>query len=175
MRVFGTALQFPTPESMAHATRILRDHGFTRLEAYTPFPVEELEDLLHPKKSPLPLIALIAGVLGALGAFYMQYYYSVQQYPHNVGGRPFFSWQAFVPVIFELTILASGFAVFIAFFAIARLPEPHHPLFAVSNFARVSDDRFFICLHASDPLFNESRTRSFLESLGAEEVFDVPT
>jgi hypothetical protein len=122
----------------------------------------------------MPLVVLIGGGVGCLGGLALQYYATVMAYPLNVGGRPLFSWPAFVPVIFEMTVLGAVLFAVLGMLAMNGLPRPHHPLFAIPSFDRATQDRFFLCILGVDPMFDERATREFLEQLGPVEVTDVP-
>jgi hypothetical protein len=172
--IYGIVAEFESPTALVEATQAAHDEGYRRMDAYTPFPVEELAEIIGFTKSRVPLVVLIGGIIGCVGGFYMQYYSCVISYPLNVGGRPFDSWPAFIPITFELTILcASLFAVF-GMLGLNGLPMPYHPLFNVPEFARASQDRFFLCIEASDPKFDPQRTAEFMSSLNATAVKAVP-
>ena len=177
MKLHGIALRFATAQQLTEATRALVAAGYRDMEAYSPFPVEEVEEILK-RKSRLPLIALIAAVLGGIGGLYLQTYIAMTLYPMNVGGRPLFSWPAFVPITFEMTILSAGVSIFLGFFFLTRLPEPRHPIFSIPSSERITDDQFVLCLEASDPLFAKPGAREFLNQVAraqnALEVSDVP-
>ena len=131
------------------------------MDAYSPFPIEELHEALGCQHTRLPLIVLIGGIVGCLGGYSLQYWASAIAYPLNVGGKPFHSWPAFIPVTFECTILARG-AVGRARHARAeRAAAPYHPVFNVPRFALASRNRFFLCIEASDPKFDLEGTRAF--------------
>ena len=172
--LYGVMAEFETPTELLTATRRAHAEGYRRMDAYTPFPIEELTDALGFHHTRLPLIVLIGGVIGCLGGFALQYWVSTAAYPLNVGGRPFNSWPMFIPVTFELTILVAALSAVLGMLALNGLPEPYHPVFNVPRFALASRNRFFLCIMARDRKFDRSETRQFLESLeGAREVSDV--
>jgi hypothetical protein len=171
--IYGLLAEFDNAESLLEATRQAHGKGFRRMDAYSPFPVEELPEALGFRKTRLPMVVLIGGILGGLTGWGMQYYSAVISYPLNVGGRPFNSWPMFVPVIFELTILGAALAAVLGMLILNGLPMPYHPLFNVSRFALATRDRFFLCLEATDPLFDRQATRQFLVELKAREVTEV--
>jgi len=165
--------EFDNPTSLVEATNSAFREGYRRMDAYTPFPVDGLAEALGFNRTRVPSIVLLGGLVGCFGGFFLQYYISVIYWPINVGGRPFNSWPAFIPVTFELTVLCAALAAFFGMLALNGLPKPHHPVFNVPRFELASRDRFFLCIEAADPKFNPVETRRFLESLEAREVSDV--
>ncbi len=172
--VYGLMAEFDSPEALLAAARRAFAEGYRRMDAYTPLPVEGLAEALGLHDTKVPLIVLVGGILGCLGGFSLQYWTMAVDYPLNVGGRPFNSWPAFIPVTFELTILmAALFAVF-GLLALCGLPMPYHPVFNVPRFELASRNRFFLCIQARDPRFDREATRQFLENLDPRGVHDVP-
>jgi hypothetical protein len=165
--------EFAEPNSLVAATRKAREEGYRKMDAYTPFPIEELNEAIGHHHTRLPLIVLIGGIVGGLSGYLLQYWTSVIDYPLNVGGRPLHSWPAFIVPTFEMTILGAALAAVFGMLALNRLPMPHHPVFNAPRFALASRDRFFLCIEAVDPKFDLEGTRNFLQSLGAREVSDV--
>jgi hypothetical protein len=155
------------------AARRVRDEGYSRFEAYTPFAVEELSETIPVRHQVLPLLVLTGGVAGGLGAFSMMYYASVISYPLNIGGRPLNSWPSFIPITFELAVLGAAFAAVFGVLALSHLPMPYHPLFNAKEFARASQDRFFLCIEANDRKFELEATTKLLISLDALGVSHV--
>ncbi len=171
---FGLLAEFVEPDELVKATARIYDAGYRDFEAYTPMPVEGLPEAVGFPRSRMPLTVLIGGVVGCLAGFGMQYYFTVIDYPLNIGGRPLNSWPSFVPVVFELTVLFAALSAVLGMLAMNGLPRPHHPLFGVPQFDRATQDRFFVCIRRTDPMFHEQTTREFLQRLGAKEVIDVP-
>jgi hypothetical protein len=171
---YGLLAQFKTPEELLKATDQTRLHGFTCFDAYTPFPIEGLDDAVGFPRNRVGLAALVGAILGGGTGFGMQWYANVVDYPLNVAGKPYFSWPAFIPVTFELTVLFSALFGAIGMLAMNRLPKLYHPLFAVEEFSRASKDRFFICIQSADPQFDGEGTRHFLSSLDPEAIKEVP-
>ena len=137
------------------------------------YPIEELSEALELHKSHLPKLVLAGGIAGLVGGMGLEYWASVIEYPMNIGGRPFFSWPAFIIPAYETTILfAAGAAVF-GMLALNGLPEPYHPVFNVPGFALASRDKFFICIEAADPKFDRVETARYLKGLGASVVSEV--
>jgi hypothetical protein len=171
---FGLLVEFVEPEELVSAAERVYQEGYREFEAYSPMPVEGLAEAVGFPRSRMPLAVLVGGVTGGLIGFGMQYWISVVDYPLNIGGRPLNSWPSFVPVIFEMTVLIAALFAVLGMLAMNGLPRPHHPLFGIPEFDRATQDRFFLCILRRDPLFDERRTREFLERLGAKEVTDVP-
>ena len=170
---YGLMAEFDDAKALVVATEIAHAEGYRRMDAYSPFPIEELNDALGAHPSGLPLIVLIGGLTGCIGGFLLQYWAAVIAYPVNVGGRPFNSWPAFIPVTFECTILAASLAAVFGMLALNSLPMPYHPVFNVPRFALASRDRFFLCIEARDRKFDLVETRAFLETLKPREVSAV--
>jgi len=171
--LYGFLAEFNDPESLKACIRRARQEGFQRIDAYTPYPVEGVNEELGLHHSAVPLIVLIGGLLGGIGGAFMQWYSSVIDYPLNVGGRPHNSWPSFVVITFELTILCAGLFGALAMLAVNDLPKPHHPLFNEPHFDRVTQDRFFFCIEATDPKFDTDQTWSFLENQQPEGLYAV--
>src|SRR5260370_21693358 len=129
------------------------------MEAYTPFPVEEVVEALHQPPSKLPLLVFIGGLTGCVGGFFMQWYAAVVSYPVVVSGKPLFSWPMFIPITFELTILCAALTAVLGMLALNGLPMPYHPLFHLPRFALASRDRFFLFVQSRDPLVDAERTK----------------
>ena len=169
----GVAAQFGTVDDVMRAAERVRAAGYTRADAYTPFPIEGLDEALGMKQTRLGWIVLAVGVLGGLGGFFMQWWANVEYYPLVIGGKPFNSWPNWIVIMYELTILTSAFTA--GLFMIFRngLPRAYHPMFNAPGFEKASRDKFFICIESSDPRFDLRRTTAFLESLGPERVVEV--
>ena len=170
---YGVMAEFEDPTSLVNAARTAYEMGFRKLDAYTPFPIEELNDVLHLHKNKLPLIVLCGGVMGALTGYLLQYFVTVIYFPINVAGRPLHSWPSYIVITFELTILFGALATALGLLGLCGLPMPYHPVFNVPRFSAASRDRFFLCIEATDPMFNLQTTSRFLESMEAKEVSEV--
>lgn len=168
--IHGLMAEFDTPEALMDAANRVREAGYTRTDAYAPFPVHGLAHALGEPRTKLPYLVLAAGAIGGLTGYGMQYYATVIHWPINVGGRPLHSWPAYIPVTFEMTVLFASLTAFLCIILLNGLPKPYHPVFNVPAFDRASTDRFFICVEAADPKFDREQTRHFLESLEPRSV-----
>jgi hypothetical protein len=171
--LYGLLAEFDNPDDLLEAGRRAREAGYTRLDAFTPFPVEGLADAIGFHRTRVPLIVLIGGLIGCAGGFFLQYYPNVIGYPLNIGGRPYYSWPSFIPIMFELTILCAALSCVFGMLALNGLPTPYHPVFNVPQFALATRNRFFLCIKARDPKFDRQKTREFLAGLKARGVFDI--
>lgn len=172
-RLYGLMAEFDEPTTIVVAARRAHEEGYRQMDAYSPFPIEELTEAIGFTHTKLPLIVLIGGIVGCLGGFTLCYWVSTIAYPLNIGGRPLNSWPAFIPVTFECTILLAALAAVFGMLALNGLPHPYHPVFNVPGFEEVTSNRFFLCIEARDPRFHEDATREFLQQLGARRVSDV--
>jgi ActD protein len=171
--IYGLLAEFQTHQELVHAARKAHSAGFRHMDGFAPFPVEGLAEALG-KKTRLPMLVLAGGILGGLGAYFMEWYANVVSYPVNVGGRPLNSWPAFVPITFELTVLAASLTAFFFSLGLSGLPQPYHPVFNVPEFERASQDRFFLCIEADDGMYHPEQTRTFLEQLNPLMIAEVP-
>jgi hypothetical protein len=169
-RSYGLLAEFKTTAELYHACEKVRDAGYTRWDAHTPFPVHGLDKAMGLRPSPLPFIVFIGAMIGAGGGFYMQKWVSEDAYKLVISGKPFFSWPAFIPVTFELGVLFGALSALLGMLALNQLPRLHHPLFASKRFERASDDRFFVSIESADPKYDAEATKTFLEGLHATAV-----
>jgi hypothetical protein len=173
LSLYGLMAEFDTPEALLEAAQRAYDAGYRRMDAYSPFPVDGLAEAVGFRHTRLPLIVLIGGILGGIGGFWLQYWISVIDYPLNVGGKPYNSWPAFIPVTFETTVLAAALTAVLAMLALNGLPMPYHPVFNVERFALASRDRFFLCIESADRKFEREATGRFLEGLAPRSLSEV--
>lgn len=167
---YGILAEFATPAELYHACERVRDAGFTRWDAHTPFPVHGLHRAMGLRRSPVPWIVLVTGLAGAGVGFLLQWWVHVEAYPLVISGKPLNAWPAFIPITFELAILFASLGAVLGMLGLNRLPMHHHPLFASRVFERVTDDAFFISIESWDPQFDPATTRTLMESLGARSV-----
>lgn len=171
--IYGLMAEFASPERVLAAARVTRDAGYQKLDAFSPIPVEGLAEAVGFDWTSLPIIVFIGGFLGGLTGFGMCWYANVISFPLDIGGKPYNSWPAWIPITFELTILGAALACVFGMLAMNGLPQPYHPVFNVSEFSRASTDRFFLCIKSRDGKFDLKRTRAFLEGLNPDGVFEV--
>jgi hypothetical protein len=171
--LYGIMAEFDNPSDLVAAARRTFEAGYRRINGYSPYPIEELSEAIGFTKTSLPLIVFIGGLIGGLGGFFMQYWMEVIDYPLNVGGKPFNSWPAFIPITFECTVLVAAFSAVLGMLVLNKLPQPYHPVFNAPNFALATRDKFFLVIEANDPKFKHAEATEFMKTLGAMEVNDV--
>ena len=173
--IYGAMAEFETPEDLIEACEHAYAQGYRRMDAYAPMPVEGLAEAVGFKRNNVAKAVLIGGICGVSGGFYLLYWITGVAYPLNVGGRPLFSWPAYVPITFECMILLSALTALVSMLAMNGLPKPYHPVFNVPEFtAKASRDGFFLCIESSDPKFAADETLQFLREIGGREVTLVP-
>jgi len=172
-KLYGVMAEFDNPTDLVAAARRTYEAGYRRINGYSPFPIEELSEAIGFRHTILPVIVLIGGILGGLGGFFMQYWMEVIDYPLNVGGKPFNSWPAFIPITFESTVLLAAFSAVFGMLALNKLPQPYHPVFNAPNFALATRDSFFLVIEASDRKFEHDAVMSFMRDLNPKDVLDV--
>lgn len=172
-KIYGLLAEFDTPTELVRAAQQVRDAGYKKTDAFSPFPLHEIDEALGIKRSILPFMVLGGGIVGLLTGLGLQYFVHVVDYPLIVGGRPFFSLPSFIPVSYELTILLAAFTAVFGMIALNGLPQPYHPVFNVPRFALATREKFFLLIERKDPQFDYEQTKSFMQGLNAQEVFDV--
>lgn len=171
--IYGVMAEFDDPEALVQAAQRTYVEGYRKLDAFSPFPVHGLAHAIGVRRTGVPLIVLIGGLVGASGGFLLQYWTAAVAYPINIGGRPYNSWPAFVPVTFEMLVLIAALSAVFGMLALNGLPMPYHPVFNVPSFQLATRDRFFLLVMATDPKFDRVETRRFLQTLGARDVAEV--
>lgn len=173
-KLFGALAEFESATTLFSACEQVRDAKYSRWDSHTPFPVHNLDKAMGLPASKLPWLVLGGGLTGAAGGMGLQWWTSAVDYPVVISGKELFSWQAFVPVMFELMVLCAVLGAVLGLFHMCRLPQLYSPLFQSEAFERATDDKFFISIEAVDPLFDEADTVKFLESIGAVNVELIP-
>jgi hypothetical protein len=173
VHAYGLIAEFKTPDALIEATKNAREAGYRRIDAFTPFPIEGLAEILELRDRRVLWLGFAGAWFGFLVALGMQIF-SNYDYPLDVGGRPLYPLSAFMVIAFELTILFSAFFTAFGMLYLNGLPRLHHPLFSAPRFQLASRDRFFLCIKADDPRFSEGKTATFLRKTGAMAVELVP-
>jgi len=172
-RLYGLMAEFETPGELVLAARKTRLAGFRKFDAYTPYPIHELDDAMDLHDNRVAKYTLIGGLLGCIGGFSLASWVSAVAWPLNIGGRPLISIPMFIPVTFECTILIGGLTAAISMILMNGLPSPYHPVFNVERFVNASRSKFFLCIECADDQFDRKNTEEFLLSLHPEEVAEV--
>ena len=171
---YGLLAEFETPGDLVRAALQARADGWRRMDCYTPYPVEEAAEAIGFHTNRVPLVTLIGGLMGLTAMFSLETWVSVIAYPLNIGGRPPYSWPAFIVPAYEWTILWAGLSAAFGMFALNHMPTLYHPLFNAPNFRNGAlVDKFFLCLEGLDPKFNIAETRAYLETLDPVSVTEV--
>ncbi|MGA8540684.1 MAG: DUF3341 domain-containing protein [Terriglobales bacterium] len=172
---YGLMAEFDSAQELVDAAHKAHQAGYKKIDAYSPFPIEGLAEAIGFEKNGVALVVLIGGLIGLMSAYALQYWVAVITFPVNVGGRPYHSWPSFIIVTFELTILFGGLSAVIGMLALNGLPMPYHPVFNVPEFAKVTENKFFLVVFSSDPNYDAARTRSFLSGLAPRMIAEVPS
>lgn len=172
-QIYGVLGEFPSPEALREAARQVREAGFVHVEAYTPFPVEDLVEDVGRRDDRVPVVVFILGVLGALAGFGLQTWVTTSNLVLNVGGRPNFSWPAYIPITFECGVLCAAFGALIGMLMLNGLPELYHPLFSSKTFDGVTTDKFVLCIEAHGQDFQAETAKEVLKKCGATAIEEV--
>jgi Alternative complex III, ActD subunit len=169
-KFWGVLAEFPSPDRLIRAAEAVREAGYTRWDAHTPFPVHGLDDAMGIETTRLPWFVLAGGIAGCGGGILMQWWMNAIDYPIIISGKPFFSLPANIPVAFELTILLASLTAFIGMLLTNGLPRLHHPVFASERFRRVTTDAFFLSIEAADARFDAEATEQLLLRAGSTRI-----
>jgi hypothetical protein len=172
---YGLMAEFDSAKELVAAAHKTHAAGYKKIDAYSPFPIEGLAEAIGFHKNRVSLVVLIGGLVGMISAYSLQYWVAVITYPTIVDGKPYHSWPSFIIVTFELTILFAGLSAVIGMLALNGLPMPYHPVFNVAEFAKASDNKFFLVVFSSDPNYDAAGTRSFLSGLAPRMIAEVPS
>jgi hypothetical protein len=171
--LYGLMAEFETAGELVAAARRTREAGFRKFDAYTPFPIHELDEAMDLHDNRVSLFTLIGGLIGCVGGFGLASWVEAVALPLNIGGRPLISAPMYIPITFECTVLIGGLTAAISMIMLNGLPSPYHPVFNVERFVNASRSKFFLCIESDDPKFDRDQTAGFLESLGPEEIAEV--
>lgn len=171
--LYGLMAEFDNPDALVRACKAAYAAGYRRMDAYTPYPLEEAAEAIGFHHTRVPLVVLLGAILGGLTGYLLQYWINVSSYPLNVGGRPMHSGPAFIIVTFELTILFGGISAVVGMLGLNGLPQPYHPVFNNPRFTQASRDRFFLCIEAADPQFDRAQTEVFMQQMEARHITEV--
>ena len=172
-KTYGLIAAFDTTPEIYHACEQVRDAGYSRWDALTPFPVHGPDAAMGIRRSRVPRISICGGIAGFITGMTLIWFTGAVDYPLIVGGKPYFSPLFAFPVAYELTILFTAFATIIGMFVINGLPRHHHPVMTAPQFVRALDDRFFVVIEAADPKFNAAATREFLAKIGGKDIAEL--
>lgn len=172
-QAFGWIAEYADENQLLEAARKVRDSGYTRTDAFTPFPVHGIDEALGIKPTVLPWFTLAAGFTGITVALTMQWWMNAVDYPYIISGKPFASWPAFIPVAFELTVLFSAFTTVFAMLGLNGLPRFSNPVFTNPKFDRSTDDRFFLWVDSRDKYFNADKVKELFGSTSPISVEEV--
>jgi hypothetical protein len=170
---YGLMAEFTSPDALLAAARRVREAGYTKFDAFSPFPIHGLGEAIGFKEKSVAKIVLGGGITGLIAGYGLEYWASVIAYPMNIGGRPYHTWPMFVPPAFETTILFASFAALFGMLALNGLPQPYHPVFNAPRFSLASQESFFLVVEADDPKFDAEGTRHMLTSLQPREIVEV--
>lgn len=172
--VHGVMGEFDSADALLAASKRAFERGYRKMDAYAPFPIEDLDKAIGARPTRLPALVFLGGLAGGLGGYLLQYFTAVIALPVNIGGRPYHSWPSFIPVTFECAILGASLTAVLGMFILNGLPMPYHPVFNAERFQFASRDRFFLCIEAKDPVYDRERTARELSEWKAKDVVEVP-
>jgi hypothetical protein len=171
--IYGVIAEYDTPEQVLSAAKAAHRAGYQKMDAYTPHPVEGLDDALGMQPTRLGFVVLAMGLVGMVTGYFMQWYSMNIFYPLNIGGRPLHDWPTYVVITFELTVLLSAFTAGLFMLARNGLPRPYHPVFNTPGFERATRDGYYLCIESEDPTFDLKRVQSFFQGTTPVSVHEV--
>ena len=169
-KIFGALAEFANPHDLLVAAEKVRDAGYNKFDCHSPFPIHGMDEAMGLKRSPLGWIVGICALCGAGTAVLLQWWTAAVAYPLVIAGKPYFSYQSYVPIGFGLAVLFGAISAFVGMLALNKLPQPWHPVFFSDRFEKMSTDGFFISIESDDAKFNEPETIEFLKDIGGDHV-----
>lgn len=169
-KTYGLLASFDGPADLLHAASRFRDAGYKKFDCHSPFPIHGMDDAMGLKPSELGIIASVGSLCLGGGVLALMWWCSVKAYPLVLSGKELFSYQAFVPITFELCILGAALFTVFGMFHLNRLPTFYHPLFNSKKFETFGDDGFLMSVECADPKFNMAQTKALLESTGGKNI-----
>jgi hypothetical protein len=167
---YGVLADFDSPEDLLRAIRTARAAGFTRMEAYTPFPIHGIDEALGDSRSPLGRIVIVCGLVGLVSAVLLQWWTGAIDYKLVVAGKPLFALEPSVPIMFELSVLLGAFGAVFGMLGLNKLPQYYHPFFNFSRAAGATNDRFLLAIESSDAKFKTEEVVTLLNELGSRHT-----
>jgi len=171
--IYGVLAEFRNPKELVDVAKSVKGSGYADFDTYAPFPIHGMEKAMGVKKSPLGWIVLGGAITGMVGALALMIWVMGYEYPMNISGKPFINIPIYVPITFELTVLLAAFAATFGMIGLNKLPRYYNPLFNVERFEKASDDGFFICIEATDDLFEEEKVTKLFQDNGATHIETV--
>lgn len=172
-QLYGILAEVKNPKKLIDIASATERSGYRKFDTFSPFPIHGMDKAMSLKKSKLGWIVFGHGIAGLIGGFTMIYFMSVADYPLNISGKPFMNIPAWIPILFELTVLLSAFGAVFGMFFLNGLPRLNHPLFTSENFKKATDNGFFICIESEDPKFDRAEVEKFLKDHGAEHIEEI--
>jgi mono/diheme cytochrome c family protein len=173
-KVYAVTALFDKPDDIKHAAEETVKQGYTKFDVNSPYPIHGIERAMNLKPSKIGFVTLFIGLGGAAFAFLFMTWVTSMDYPLIIGGKPFFTWPAFIPITFEVTVLSAALAtVGTMLFVMFRFPRTSHPLHDTNYMKNVSSDKFGLVITAIDPLFNENKIKDFLSRLGGKDIENI--
>ena len=172
-KIFGTLAEFDSAKSLLHAAQEVRDAGYTNFDVYSPFPIHGMDDAMGLRPTIMGWLVLGGGITGLTVGFGIQTWVSIFGYKLVISGKPFFSYQAFIPVTFELMVLLASFGAVFGMFALNKLPEWYHSLLKDDEFKKVTSHGFFLAIETKDPNYNTKSVESILSKAGSKNIREI--
>jgi hypothetical protein len=167
--------EFETADALVSAARRAYAEGYRKMDAYSPFPIEALDEAIGIPHTILPWLVFFGGIFGGMCGYGLEYWVSAVNYPIVIGGKPFHSWPNFIPVWFETTVLGASLTAVIGMLGLNGLPQPYHPVFNIEAFRdHAQKDKFYLVVESTDPRFNVQQIKHFLGGVHATNVWEVP-
>ncbi|TFG96055.1 MAG: DUF3341 domain-containing protein [Calditrichales bacterium] len=162
--------EFNNPAELLAAAEKMRDAGYKKFDCHSPFPIHGMDEAMGLKRSPLGWMVGTVAFLALAAGFTLEWWTSTVDYPIVISGKPFFSYQAYGPVAFAIMVLSSAFVALFGMMGLNKLPMLYHKLFDSEKVAKITNDGFIVSVLSNDPLYDETKTQSFLKEIGGQNL-----